>query len=256
MGKFTNQDYYKNRRAGTKSSPVIGSTIKEILQIAENTLGKFKKELVVLDVGSGSGEYTLEIAKYVKKVVGVEPYKSAYQQAIFHPHLPPNIIFINNLIENYHSQTKFDLVLSLASIEHMPNAKKSFKHIFKLMKKKSLIYLTAPNKWWPMEGHYHLLFLSLLPLPLANFYLKITNKGHSYLGCSYSKSYFGMKSFFDQFKCRYQFKLPSSEAHYLGCGQYNKINHSVSSFGIWLIKKFPLMWIISKGFIMVIEPNN
>lgn len=113
--------------------------------------------------------------------------------------------------------------------------------------------MTAPNKWWPIEGHYHLPFLSWLPLPVANFYLKSTNKGQSYQSCSYSKSYFGMKKFLNQYDWSYQFLVPKADAGYLGCGQYDMMGNLLKNLGIKLINRFPQFWSVSKGFIIVIK---
>lgn len=256
MSSIVDQEYYLNRKPGTKSYRVISSTIEAVLEIAQEQLGKPRAKLIVLDVGCGSGEYSFEIAKQVKMVVGIEPYKAAYQKAQENKNKQNNLKFVNCLIEDYTSKVKFDLVLSLATIEHMPNACKSFKNIFSLMKPGGLIYLTAPNRWWPLESHYHLPFLSLLPLPLANFYLKVTNRGYSYQSSSYSKSYFGLKKFFDKFDCSYKFLLPNPDSPYLGCGQDGRLSYQIRGLGIWLIKQIPLMWVFSKGFIMVIKKLN
>lgn len=237
-----------------KSVPQIAikETIKEILSIAEKSLKKPKKELTVLDIGSGFGIYAQELAKHVKKVVAVEPFIGAYEKAIRLNRLK-NIEFINALIEDYRGNEKFDLATSLTTLEHMPNAEKSFRHVFKCMKKKSLLYITAPNKLWPVEPHYALPFLSWLPLPLANLYLQLTGKGTSYKDSSYSLTYNGMKKLFNRFPYKYSFIVPSPDAIYLGCGSQNLKSAALRKIGIWLIKKMPIFWTLSKGFIMVVK---
>lgn len=193
------------------------------------------------------------MGKYVKKVIGIEPFKPAFERSVTLDRRP-NVFFLYSLIENFNIKERFDLAISLTTIEHMPRAEKSFKQIFKLMKEKSVLYITAPNKLWPLEPHYSLFFLSWLPLPIANIYLRITKKGQSYKESSYSRTYFGMSKLFDKFGYEYSFVLPdSSSAAYLGCGTQSLANNILRRFGIWLIRKIPLFWVISKGFIMVIR---
>lgn len=237
-----------------KSVPKIAiqETIKDILILAEKALGKSRKKMVALDVGSGFGMYAQELAKHVKKVVAVEPFSGAYEKAIKLNRLK-NIQFVNALIEDYKGNEKFDLAISLTTLEHMPNAEKSFRHVFKCMKKNSLLYVTAPNKLWPVEPHYALPFLSWLPLPLANLYLRITRKGTSYKDSSYSRTYNGMKKLFNCFPYKYSFVVPSPDAVYLGCGSQNLKSAALRKSGAWLIKKMPIFWILSKGFIVTVK---
>lgn len=227
---------------------VVKTTIDEVLAIAKKELNKNPENLTVLDVGSGKGEHSLELAKRVKSVVGIEAYNPSYLIA---KQTKTKAIFYNKLIENYRTTKRFDLAISLATIEHMPNASESFENIFYLLKKGGMIYMTAPNRLWPLEPHYNLLFLNWLPLPLANFYLRITGKGKSFKDSSYSKTYFGMKAFLNKFPCAYYFYLPDPQSPYLGgTGLIYKILYK---FGIFLISLIPLFWIISKGFIIVVR---
>lgn len=245
---------YQDKYYKPSSSDVVQSTVDEILSIAEKKLKKKSDQLSVLDVGSGHGDYEREFAKYVKKVVGIEPYLDAYKFAV-KVNRNKKIIYHNTLIEEFNTKEKFDLIICLTVLEHMPNAQKSFKKIYKLMKGNSLMYLTAPNKLWPYENHYQLPFLSWLPLSIANIYVKIMKRGDSYEDSSYSKTYFGLKSFLRKFNWNFDFFIPDSNARYLGCGEAGSsmIYLLVKNFGMKLIKKIPAFWIISKGFIVVIH---
>lgn len=224
-------------------------TIKDILAIITKRLGKKSKDLTVLDVGSGLGIYSYELSKKVKQVIGVEPDKNAFKLAI----PKKNLTFYNRLIEKFDTQLRFDLIISLTTLEHMPDANASFKRIFKLLKPGGIAYVTAPNKLWPYEYHYKLWFLNYLPLALANLYVRIMGKGQSFQDSSYAKTYWGMKKFFNQFPCRYEFILPDPNASYLGCEEGSKL---IRVIGINLIKYLPFMWIFSKGFIMIVRKTS
>ena len=253
--KVPSQIYYKTSDPRSLSSSVVKSTVEEILFWAQKELDLPVRELAVLDIGSGYGEYSFEIEKYVKKVVGIEPFSSAFKKAISKKKkIHSKVNFYNLPIEKFKTKQKYDLVVSLTTIEHMPEARKSFLHIFELMRKGAVIYLTAPNKLWPLEYHYRLLLLSWLPLGFANYYVRITGRGKSYKDSAYSKTYFGMRKFFDQFPCEYKFILPQNRnASYLGCGTQGAVYKIIKNLGIYLISKFPFFWIFSKGFIMLIR---
>ncbi len=256
MRGILEQKYYKHRTKASVSDRVINASVEEIISLAEKHLNKKVSQLKVLDVGCGSGEYAFRLGVRVKKVVGVEPFEPVYQKAIKEKRRRGksalNVVFFNKKIEDFDSKQKFDVVVSITTIEHMPDAKKSFKRIFKLMSKGAILYLTAPNKTWPLEAHYHLPFLSWLPVKWANEYMKLSGKGDSYEDCSYSLTYDGTKRFFDQFPCKYYFLVPAdAQVGYLGCGEGGGIYRFVLKLGIWLIKMSPRFWNISKGFIVV-----
>jgi SAM-dependent methyltransferase len=248
------QEYFKRRLWKKAPQPIINALIKEVEEIAAKKLGKTLSQLSILDVGSGNGEYAVAFSKKAKKVVGVEPFTEAYQQSLKYIAKRKNLHFINEVIENVSIKEKFDIVLSLTTIEHMPHAEKSYRKVFSLMKKGGIMYLTAPNKLWPYEYHYRLPFLSWLPLPLASMYVRLTKRGSSYEDSAYARTYFGMKSLFDTFACSYSFKLPYDlSSPYIGCGSSSRPYSLFKILGIKLIARFPILWIFSKGFIMVIQ---
>lgn len=247
--------YYFEEDITALSYEIVKTGAKEVATVAEKYFNKPLDSLIVLDAGSGRGEYVLEMSQHFRKVVGVEPFEDAYLFGVKSiPKKTKNVFFYNSEIENYSSREKYDLIVMLTVFEHLKNPKKAFDKVFSLLKKDGIIYLTAPNKYWLFEQHYGLPFLSWLPLSLANIYLKIFRGVPSYEDSSYSKGYTGMKKFFDKYKVGYEFILPlSAESAFIGCGQNNSIYSLVKSLGIKLICINPFFWNVSKGFIMVIS---
>jgi 2-polyprenyl-3-methyl-5-hydroxy-6-metoxy-1,4-benzoquinol methylase len=237
---------------GTHSAELYRNAVADILRDCQF---KDPKRIAVLDVGSGRGHYSFALAPRVKKVVGVEPYRSAYETAVKRNKFP-NVTFHNLLIEDFQSDDRFDLVLSISTLEHMPDADASFRSMIALLKPGGKLYLIAPNKLWPFESHYGLPFLSWLPLPFANHYLRLATGKKSYEDSSYAKTYYGLKQFLRQFPCSYQFVLPDPSASYLGMGTYSRWQHLVKNLGIQAIERFPFMWTFSKGFIVVLEKHR
>lgn len=251
------QDYFRDISPSEIPHKVIKATVDEILSITEKELHKKAKTLKVLDIGSGWGEYSFELEKHVKSVVGIEPFKKVYEIAIKNKQkIKSKVKFYNLTAEKFKTNEKFDLIVSLTTIEHMSNAEKAFEQIFSMLKPGGVIYATAPNKWWVFESHYGLPFLGWLPLPLADTYLRLTSKGMSYEDCSYTRSYFGMKKLFNRFPCRYYFHLPDINSAYLGCGSTGIISPLIRTSGIRLIKRIPVFWTISKGFIIIAVKKN
>jgi len=247
--------YYFEGDITSLNYKIVKSGVQELLKVSQIYCKKSPKSLTVLDAGSGRGEYVLEMSKYFKKVVGVEPFKDAYAFGVKStPKKIKNVAFYNSGIEKYNSKEKYDLIVMLTVFEHLKNPKNAFNKVFSLLKKDGVVYLTAPNKYWLFEQHYGLPFLSWLPLSVANIYLKTFRGVPSYEDSSYSRGYTAMKDFFDQYKVEYEFILPlSTEGAFIGCGQNNSIYSFIKSLGITLIRMNPFFWNISKGFIMVIK---
>lgn len=253
MRNFTPQKYYRIQDPGSKTKKVIKACVKEILLVVAERINKPINQLTVLDVGCGSGEYVFELEKHFKKVIGVEPYKPKYDEALIsRKNLGSKAVFYNELIENLKIKEKIDVVVSLTTIEHMPNQERSFKNIFNLLNHGGVVYLTCPNKYWPIEQHYKLPFLSWLPIGIANRYVKLFRLADDYIDCSYSRSYLGMQKLFKLFPCNFEFILPKDPNNaYIGCTESSTFYKFIKDFGIKLIDRFSVFWFLSKGFIIV-----
>lgn len=236
---------------------VVRGCVQGILDAAATHLRMPASKMTVLDCGSGMGDYLFEMEKHVAHATGVEPDSAAYKQAVNrHKAISSRTSLIHGFVEDVKFDQKFDLAVSLTTVEHMPQARKSMESLLEALRPGGIIYLTAPNKLWPFECHYHLPFLSYLPLPLANMYLWLTGNGSSYEDCSYSRTYWGMKKLFAGLSCKVMFVVPDETNKYVGAGDTNVFRSFVRTFGIRLIRRIPAFWIISKGFVMVIQKTH
>jgi ubiquinone/menaquinone biosynthesis C-methylase UbiE len=92
----------------------------------------------------------------------------------------------------------FDVIICTHVYEHVPNPKKLFDEIWRVLKKDGICYLAAQNKLWPLEAHHNLLFLSYLPKRFADIYIKLlTNKKEYY---EHPMTYWQLKEMLKKFK--------------------------------------------------------
>ncbi|EKD87570.1 MAG: ubiquinone/menaquinone biosynthesis methylase-like protein [uncultured bacterium] len=79
----------------------------------------------------------------------------------------------------YPSNT-FDIVTSIEVIEHVNKPLRMLEEIHRVLKKDGILHITTANKWWPIEPHFKLPFLSYLPAKIADSYVRLLGRGDSY----------------------------------------------------------------------------
>ena len=109
-----------------------------------------------------------------------------------------------------------------------------------------VLYLLAPNRVWPLEVHYGLPFLSWLPLPIANQYLRWTGRGTDYSDACYAPTYRGFAKEMRAYpELVWQCVLP-------GDPTATKAGAPVRCrTGMWLLRRYLWMWSISKALLVV-----
>lgn len=120
----------------------------------------------LLDIGTGSGHIIQIIAKECKSATSVnltdervvtEGYK-------FYKVKDVTLPFANE---------SFDVVISNQVIEHIPPQDVHLKEIHRVLKKGGIAYIATPSKFTLVEPHFKLPFLSWLPRPLADAYVRL-----------------------------------------------------------------------------------
>jgi SAM-dependent methyltransferase len=77
----------------------------------------------------------------------------------------------------------FDVVVSNHVIEHVGDDGQQVRHLqefARVMRPGGIGYLAVPSRWMLVEPHYKLPFLSWLPQPLADAYVRLAGKGSHY----------------------------------------------------------------------------
>lgn len=124
--------------------------------ILENLLKEYDlKNAIVLDLGSGMGGYTKEIAKNSK-------FAFSLDLNILNRHKEANILQIKgDAVYLPFKESSFDFIFCASLVEHIPNQYRLLAEIFRVLKRGHTCYLSFPPFYSPVGGHqfkpYHLL---------------------------------------------------------------------------------------------------
>lgn len=99
-----------------------------------------KKNISVLDIGCGTGEFLKYLPKKIIKS-GVE----INSQALKYIDQSQINLYIGNLNEIDFKKQQFDCIVLFHVLEHLPDPQKSLKIIHKLLKKNGLLVFSVPN---------------------------------------------------------------------------------------------------------------
>jgi SAM-dependent methyltransferase len=215
----------------------------QVLVTTAPDLPKHVSQLDVLDVGSGYGFQAAELAKVCRSVTGIEPMEDLHSVAITMQ--ADNLRFWNSGVEELDEVEAFDLVVLDNVYEHLPDQRGAFRRIDRALRPGGVVYLLMPNRAWPREVHYGLPFLSWLPLPVANRYLRWSGRGAEYTDASYARTLFTIRRQLNEVGWDWELRLPGDPtATHLGAPWHYRI-------GMALLHRVPAMWVISKSFLIV-----
>lgn len=223
---------------------------KKILAVLKDCLKKdFLRKAVCLDVGCSIGATGEIIGPNVKKFVGIDIDRKAIKIARKDNRFKNVKFEIADAMNLKFPNSFFDVIICNQVYEHVPNKKKLFSEIHRLLKDFGICYLGASNKLVLIEPHSGLPFLSLLPKRLANSYLKFFKRGSSYYEnlCSYRE----LKHLLRNFDIEdYTIKIIKRPRKFLAqdtIKKYSLIGKLPKSILNWLSCFFPgWIWILRK----------
>ncbi|WP_457675768.1 methyltransferase domain-containing protein [Thiolapillus sp.] len=155
--------------------------VEKMLAILQQSggIGEERKKLA-LDVGCSGGFFTSAIAPYFRDVIGVDIDLHALKLADEQKQ-HANLHYLD--ADSLHlplEDGSVDLVICNHVYEHVPDPRRMFGEIHRVLSDEGVCYLGAASRWTPMEPHYHLPFLSWLPKFLAHRYMRLFGKGDYY----------------------------------------------------------------------------
>jgi len=221
---------------------------RQILATCRPHLPADREHLDVLDVGSGYGHTAVELARTCRRVVGIEPSTElvAFARALKADCGTDNLEFRQQGIDELTDRSCYDLVVLDNVFEHLPDQPLALEKIAACLRPGGVAFILVPNKLWPVEVHYHLPFLSYLPLRLANAYLRLSGRGRDYRDASYAPTYRRLRRLLAaRPELSYRFVLPADVSLAMAGRSWHY------RLGVAAIRRWPWLWAISKAFLVI-----
>ena len=161
LKKFYENVYKKGEEKHYTSFITSGTTSSEPYETLKKLSWKNKS---VLDVGCGTGLFSYLAAKKGANVIGIDYSKEAILRAQT-KYSHKNLLYKNIDIKNIHNE-KFDVIVSLGTLEHMDNPLQMLKIFKKHLTPKGKIIITSPN-WTNPRGYMLLIMYFLFDAPIT-----------------------------------------------------------------------------------------
>jgi SAM-dependent methyltransferase len=200
----------------------------------------------VIDVGCGYGHTAFELARHCEHVVGIEPFAELAGHAAELARGRETLEIRHQSVYELTDHVQYDLAILDNVLEHLPDQPTAIATLVEALKPGGALFILVPNKLWPIEVHYHLPFLSYLPLSLANRYLRASGRGSDYEDASYAPTYWRLKRLLAAHSnLNYHFVLPAD----LSLASQGSALHY--RLGVAAIRRFPALWAVSKAFLVI-----
>ncbi|TVS21090.1 MAG: class I SAM-dependent methyltransferase [Planctomycetaceae bacterium] len=133
----------------------------------------------ILDVGAGAGVIAAQLAERAGPPGRVDAVDLEDQRVV---HEGFSFTRVEGTTLPFPDES-FDIVVSNHVIEHVGDRAAQLAHlreIRRVLRDDGLAYLAVPNRWAVVEPHYGIAFLSWLPRPIADRYLRLTRSRTPY----------------------------------------------------------------------------
>lgn len=236
MGNFTNSKYDRNI--------FREKHIENYISIFSSNYTKELKNATILDIGCGLGILTINLAPYVKKIIGVDIDPQLIQKAKKYQEEKniKNVSFIVSSIFDWKDDKKYDIILLSDVLEHVKEQKKLLQVALSYLKNDGILYFNTPNKWFPIEAHTGRLFLGYLSPKFADkcSTLLYKKRFNNYYLIGYFKLMLLLKSF---------------PIHYVFISFPNP-TRELYRIGKPFVDKFSILWCFSNAFQIIIKIKN
>lgn len=152
----------------------------KMLRILRDHLGDDLRPCHVLDVGCSTGAMGKVLGDHFGRVTGIDIDTAAvaYAQAT---HGSDRLEFrVGDAMQTGLAPDSIDVVICAHVYEHVPDPFRMMAEIHRVLRPGGICYFAAENKLVFREGDYRLPFLSILPRPLANLYVRLAGRADRY----------------------------------------------------------------------------
>jgi SAM-dependent methyltransferase len=194
---YTNQSAVaKNNMYNRSGRNVKADKIISVLR--DYYSGQKLSDLSLLDVSCSTGMMAKHFSLELGVVSAIDIDEKAVEYAKINNRAENVNYFVMDALNTTFEADSFDVVVCNQMYEHVPDSSQLINEIHRVLKPGGVCYFGATNRLKVIETHYgNLPFLSYLPKPLANIYLKLTGKGDIYYETLLS--YWGLKGLVRQF---------------------------------------------------------
>jgi len=188
------QNYVHDFQGRTGRSPeILGKKIRQRIfeeKLFDNLIDKLNrifpglKSYRILEIGSGTGGLSVALARSGAKVFGIEPSPFGVMASLERAKRYPDssACFFMGMAESLPFKSGFfDLVISSAVLEHVGDIEETIREMFRVLKPDGKVYHEIPNYLFPMEPHYKIFWLPLMPKRLGKIYVKLRGLNPQFL---------------------------------------------------------------------------
>jgi ubiquinone/menaquinone biosynthesis C-methylase UbiE len=138
----------------------------------------------VLDLGSSAGGLSVALAQAGLDVQGVEPSAAGVAAAQMRARRcgVATASFQVGVGESLpFGDRRFDLVASIAVLEHVQDVERVVQETFRVLKPGGHAYFEVPNYLFPLEPHYKIAWLPMMPKRIGKLYAKLRGGSPGFL---------------------------------------------------------------------------
>lgn len=137
-----------------------------------------------LSVGSGWGGFVVAASKAGANAVGVEPdvEEIAISKLRAKVRDVESAEFIVSVGEHLpFKDNSFDFIECVTVLEHVKEPQKVIEEMIRVVKKGGFVYILIPNYLYPLEQHYKIHWIPMLPKPLAKIFLRLRGRPSNFI---------------------------------------------------------------------------
>jgi 2-polyprenyl-3-methyl-5-hydroxy-6-metoxy-1,4-benzoquinol methylase len=151
-----------------------------MLAVLRDAMNGRLSEARLLNVGCSTGIIDAYLAPHVASVTGIDIDAPAVERARVLCAAPNAEFSVGDAMQLDFADASFDVVICSQVYEHVPDPARMMDEIHRVLVPGGICYFAATNRFCVMEKHYHLPFLSIIPVGLAHLYLRLLRRGDYY----------------------------------------------------------------------------